>query len=226
LRDALLKDRVVRPVLQPISRQGYPEGLRSFAAQLVSIRFPQLVSELAGRHVHDRPAMSSAISSPWLFSVGVGLTFIDLKSFISCPKWDRREKFPMEFAYLRQFLPDDARNPCGNLQIKDHAITLGLADSTCTTAQKRNVFDFGTALAQDGDAFLGRAQNLGAGSTRAVPVLGLVRQKWLVDRTSRTHILPYPGCGTMRVLEERERTKWTIKKHKNFANDCWRSTKS
>jgi cytochrome bd-type quinol oxidase subunit 1 len=49
---------------------------------------------------------------------------------------------------------------------------------------------------------------------------------WSVDSVTWTHILPFPGCETTRVLEERERKQWTIKKRRNFANGCWRNTRS
>jgi len=47
-----------------------------------------------------------------------------------------------------------------------------------------------------------------------------------VDTAIVKHILPFPGCETMRVLEDREEHKWTKRKFKNSASDCWRSIKS
>ena len=142
------------------------------------------------------------------------------------PWLSRREKFPMEFRYLRQFLPDAHVTPCGNVQIKRIPTCLG----SRIPLEPRPWNEMSLTLVQH----LLRMVKLFGPCTR-IEVLALLVlylfwvwfvQNWLVDRTSRTHILPYPGCGTMRVLAERERTKWTIKKHRNFANDCWRNTKS
>ena len=59
----------------------------------------------------------------------------------------------------------------------------------------RNLFDFGTRLAQDGDAFRGVvAKIFAAGASRAVPVLDIVSSNWSVDSAVMAHIFPFPSC--------------------------------
>jgi hypothetical protein len=59
----------------------------------------------------------------------------------------------------------------------------------------RNTFDFGTRLAQDGDAFLWVVPKIfAAGASRAVPVLDIDSSNWSVDSAIMAHIFPFPSC--------------------------------
>ena len=95
--------------------------------------------------------------------------------------------------------------------------TLALVKIFCSNApaatlavsriRKRNIFDFGKTLAHDGGAFAGSACiGLGAGDSRAVTVLSLIRQIGSVDRAMVTHIIPHFQLRNHEGLEEREDT--------------------
>jgi hypothetical protein len=78
----------------------------------------------------------------------------------------------------------------------------GIAERPCLIAFRRgpspfkeNVFDFGMAIAHDGEPFVGLYHKFfAAGASRAVPVLDIVSSNWSVDSAIVTHIFPFPSC--------------------------------